>query len=58
MTSTNYTKQTINSENYSKSIYTEDVLLLETGDELLLENDTDAILIDYMFSYSTNYTAV
>lgn len=58
MVSTNYTKTTINSENYLKSKATEDVLLLESGDELLLENGSDAILLEYPFINSTNYTKV
>jgi hypothetical protein len=58
MTSTNYTNQTASSQNYSDSIYTEDVLLLETGDELLLENDTDSILLEYLGRNSTNFSGI
>jgi hypothetical protein len=55
MVSTDYTKPTINSSKYSKSIPTTDVLLLEGGDELLLENDTDSILLEYLVTNSANY---
>ena len=54
--STNFSKVTINSENYLKSIYTKDILLLEGGDKLLLENGTDAILLGYLGINSVNYS--
>ena len=56
MASTNYSKVTINSERFSKSIATEDVLLLEGGDKLLLEDGTDSILLDILSSRSTDFT--
>jgi hypothetical protein len=55
MVSTNFTKETINSENYLKSKQTTDVLLLENGDGLLLESNTDAILLEDITLNSTNF---
>lgn len=54
--STDYTKPSINSENYGKAIQTTDNLLLEDGDKVLLENGTDAILLEDTGRRSTNYS--
>ena len=56
MVSTDYTKPSQVGSNFQKSIATTDVLLLETGDKLLLENGTDAILLDILGRFSTDYT--
>ena len=56
--STDYTKPSINSENYGKTIVTSDVLLLEGGDKLLLENGTDAILLSLLVDNSINLAKI
>ena len=56
MVSTNYSSPVSpESENYHKSIATKDVLLLEGGYELLLENGTYSILLEYTDIKSTNF---
>ncbi len=56
MVSTNYTKVTPSSTNFLKSPVSTDALLLEGGDKLLLENGTDAILLEFVDSFSNTYT--
>lgn len=54
---TGYTPQDLNSQNYLKSIPTTDVLLLEGGDKILLENGSDSILLEILSLSATGFTA-
>ena len=54
MVSTSYTKSSINSENYLKSVVTSAVILLETGGKILLE-DGGAILQELLVDNSVNF---
>ena len=54
--STNYsTPVSTNSENYGQSTTDTDVLLIETGDELLLESGTDSLLLEEIVSFASNF---
>ena len=55
--STNYTNPSKSSTNFLGSPATSDVLLLEGGDKILLENGTDAISLEEAGPFSTAFTA-
>ena len=54
--STNFSIPTQVSTGFGSVNTSSGVLLLETGDELLLENDTDSILLEGIETKSLNYT--
>lgn len=56
MTSTNFSKTAQTSTGYGYKNVASGVLLIETSDELLLENGTDSLLLENLETGSTNYT--
>lgn len=55
MVSTNFGKPSVSSTNFLISAYGTDVLLLEDGFELLLENGVDSILLEETDIKSNNF---
>ena len=54
--STNFTKISVNATNFGPVNVAIGVLLLETGDKLLLENGIDSILLEAIPSSAVNYS--